>query len=53
MLRSNGKSYVCDVNGLSFVKESPKYYRDSGTMLRKIILKKFSPDLLDNMIAAP
>ena len=44
MLRSNGKSYVCDVNGLSFVKESPKYYRDSGTMLRKVIIKKFNPE---------
>jgi inositol hexakisphosphate/diphosphoinositol-pentakisphosphate kinase len=28
MLRSKGKSYVCDVNGFSFVKTSKKYYQD-------------------------
>ena len=28
MLRSNGKTYVCDVNGFSFVKTSEKYYED-------------------------
>jgi inositol hexakisphosphate/diphosphoinositol-pentakisphosphate kinase len=28
MLRSGGKTYVCDVNGFSFVKSSDNYYRD-------------------------
>ena len=28
MLRSGGKTYVCDVNGFSFVKTSDKYYED-------------------------
>jgi inositol hexakisphosphate/diphosphoinositol-pentakisphosphate kinase len=28
MLRCGGKTYVCDVNGFSFVKTSFKYYED-------------------------
>ena len=30
IIRSNGKSYVCDVNGWSFVKGSEKYDDDCG-----------------------
>ena len=33
MLRSGGKSYVCDVNGFSFVKNNQKYYNDASSLL--------------------
>lgn len=37
LLRSKGKSYVCDVNGFSLVKSSKKYYIDCASQIRRII----------------
>ena len=42
-----GRSYVCDVNGWSFVKNSKKYYDDAAGILRSIILSALAPHRLN------
>ena len=44
LLRTKGRSYVCDVNGWSFVKNSTKYFDDASLCLRAMILRAVAPD---------
>lgn len=53
LLRSKGKSYICDVNGWSFVKGNPNYYRDCAFLLRKMILAKLAPKRLLRITQVP
>ncbi len=46
LLRTATGSFVCDVNGWSFVKKSTKYYDDCSIMLRSLILAAAAPWML-------
>ena len=44
ILRVNGRSYCCDVNGFSFVKNSRKYYDDASQVLCELMIQKCRPE---------
>ena len=46
LLRSQGRSFVCDVNGWSFVKTSAKYYDDCAKVFRTMIVSALAPSRL-------
>lgn len=43
LLRCEGKSIVCDVNGWSFVKGNVHYYADCATLLQNLIFSNLRP----------
>ena len=46
ILRVQGRSYCCDVNGFSFVKNSRKYYDDASQILTELMIGAVRPDYI-------
>ena len=49
LLRHHGQPFVCDVNGWSCVKGSPKFYEDLAQIVRRMTLSKLRPSLLKSI----
>ncbi|RYY35390.1 hypothetical protein EON62_02520, partial [archaeon] len=50
LLRTPTRSFVCDVNGWSFVKKSHKYYEDTSQLLMLMMLRAMAPERLHHSI---
>lgn len=51
LLRVQGRSFVCDVNGWSFVKNNRKYYDDCGQLLSEYISAALEPGKISGLSA--
>ena len=46
LLRDRGTSYICDVNGVSFVKKNAKFWDDAAHLITLLVYKNLCPEIL-------
>ena len=46
LLRDRGTSYICDVNGVSFVKRNAKFWDDAAHLITLTVYKNLCPEIL-------